>query len=205
MKTLGRINKLIEKLKPLGIKNPFYDGSISYGNLNTDIHFFNSFNETIVAIESLSPKILSKKNKVILLTLFNERNNIDLPLVIKNTTTIEDFKTQLKIPFIIIDNPSFKIRISIFDDIRGQKLSGGILKLLAVHSKQYNLKPKKNNSFFKQEQTVFEIITSIIICREYGKWSRDNRGNTYLWNGYNLGTEYFMNSDIENIKTFYPK
>lgn len=203
MKTHARLNKLLQSLKELDVNNRIYDSTLSYNNLNTDIHFFNSFNQTIIAIECLSLKILSEKNKTIIKTLFNERKKVDLPKTIKDTTTLEDFKRQLKIPFLIIENPNFKIRMSIYDNIGNKVISGGILKLLAVHSKQYNLKPKRYNSFYKQEQTVFDIITSIIICREYGKMSQDNRGNTYSWNGYNLGTECFMNSNIENLKTFY--
>lgn len=203
MPTHVRINYLIEKLKSLGVDNSFYDGSISYNKINTEIHFYNSFNQTIIAIESLSLKILSEKNKTIITTIFNERKKIDLPPKIKDTTTLDDFKRQLKVPFLIIENPSFRIRISIYDSIGNKVISGGILKLLAVHSKHYNLKPKRYNSFYKQEQTVFEIITSIAICRALGKQSQDNRGYSYEWNGYRLVTKPINNSDIENLTTFY--
>ena len=203
MKTHAKLNLLIHNLKSIGIEKTNFNGTISLSNLNTDIHFFNSFNQTIVAIETLSPKVTTRNNASILKTLFNERKNINLPKAIKDTSTFEEFKTQLKIPFLIIENPNFNIRMSIYDNIGNNILSGGIFKLLAVHSKKYNLKPKKYNSFYKQEQTVFDIITSIVICRTFGEQTQDERGYSFVWNGYRLGTKTIPNSTIENITTFF--
>jgi hypothetical protein len=204
MKTHATLNLLIHNLKSIGIEKTNLDGSISLSNLNTDIHFFNSFNQTIVAIECLKPKVESKTNKKILEDIYAQKNQIGLPNFIMDSTSLDDLKIQLTKPFIIIENLHFILRISIFDSIENAYLKNGLLKLLAVHNKEYNLKPKKNNTFYEKENTVFDLITSITLCRLNGNSIPQEDKVVYEWNGYQLVIEMFGNSEIENLKTFYP-
>lgn len=204
MKNHARLNKLIEYLKTLGVNNPIYNDSVSYNNLNTDIHFFNSFNETIVAIECLKPKVESETNEQIIEDIFAKRNQIDLPNFIRQSTCLEDFKLKLQKPFLIIDAQEFILRISIFDTINNAYIINGLLKLLAVHNNEYNLKPKKGNTFYENENTIFDLITSIVLCRLNGERRQERDKVVYEWNGYRLIVEMIGSNEIENLKSFYP-
>jgi len=204
MNTHPKLNTLIEKLEAQYLNKPIYNNSISYSNTDIEIHFFNSFNQTIVAIECLKPKVESETNKQIIEDIFARRNQIDLPNFIKQSTYLEDFKLQLQKPFLIIDAQEFTLRISIFDSINNAYIKNGLLKLLAVHNKEYNLKPKKKNTFYEKENTVFELVTSITLCRLNGVPKLEKNEMVYEWNGYRLIVEIIGSNEIENLKSFYP-
>lgn len=204
MKTHAKLKSLIANLKALGDTNIIYDGSVTYNIPNPDIHFFNSFNQTMVAIECLKPKVESENHAQLIEDIFAKRNQIDLPNFIKESTDIKDFKLQLQKPFIIIDGQKFILRLSIFDSINNDFIKNGLLKLLTVHNKEYNSKPKENNTFYENENTVFELITSISLCRIHGKYRQEKELIFYEWNGYRLIIEKLNEGLIENVKSFYP-
>jgi hypothetical protein len=84
-----------------------YDGSVTLiDNLKQETygHFFNSFLQTIIAIEVESLFIENKRNKIILNQLFDQIEILDFPYDIKESTDFDKFKiiTLLRVFLILI-------------------------------------------------------------------------------------------------------
>jgi hypothetical protein len=171
---------------------------------NVEIEDWRQFFKTIIAIETLRPNTQIETNAHIIDQIFENRMELDLPFELKQAITLDDFQEILKLSFITIKHEKFKLRLSIYNGIGKDMnfLIGGILKILAKHSPDYNQYCNYNGSLFNNS-IVPEIITNILDCRLNAEVISNQKNTTYTHNDFKLVTTQ-TSFDFEDIISFYP-
>ncbi|MEI7978787.1 MAG: hypothetical protein WCI53_08070 [Bacteroidota bacterium] len=179
--------------------------TVIYDKINeVEIEDWGQFFKTIIAIETLKPSTQIETNSHIIDQLFESRKDLDLPFDIKQTKNENDFQERLKLSFLTIKHKNFKLRLSIFNSIGKEKnfIIGGILKILAKHSPDYNKFEEYKYPLF-DNLIVPDIINEICSCRFVDGLVKPKGEIIYINNQYKLVTKKIIN-DIEDIISFYP-
>lgn len=171
---------------------------------NLEIEEFNQFFETIIAIETLRPQTHSETNAHIVERIFENRKELALPFGLKQSRNFSDFQTELKRSFIIIKHANFKLRLSVLNNIGKDRnyIIGGILKILAKHSPDYNKYKYYDGSLF-DDLIVPDILNAIIVCRIYGSKMVEHNAIIYTSGNYKLVTKK-IDDNFDDIITFHP-
>jgi hypothetical protein len=85
-----------------------------------------------------------------------------------------------------------------------KKLVGGMLKILARHSSEYNKYIDTDASLFENEFIVPDITAKLLSCRINGTQEKDRENICYTHDNFKLITIIIPSLEIENVISFYP-